>query len=318
MREWLCKKSRFIAYWYDFTDNMKAHYLSAYAGGAAFFLFLSLIPMVAMVCAILPYTPLTEEFLIETVVHVIPEMFSSLVTRMITQVFDSSAGVLTISILITVWTASKGIVGILMGLNSVNDTAEKRNFVLVRLVSCLYMLIMFVVIILSLVLMVFGRAILNELGSHFPAILDLYGYLVKPRYLYLFVILTLFFAFVYAYMPNVKLKYREQLPGAMIAALGWLVFSFGFSLYVSHSGSFTIYGSLAMIIVVMLWLYFCMYLLFLGAYLNVSRYTRPILLCLVYINREKRLKALGEVLDMEFPAHMQKPLIDPDDWGSGE
>jgi len=80
--------------------------------------------------------------------------------------------------------------------------------------------------------------------------------------------LTVLFAMMYAYIPNEKLKFREQLTGAMFSAIIWSIFSWGFSLYVSRAGAYSIYGSLSIIVIVMLWLYFCMYIIMVGAYLN--------------------------------------------------
>ena len=81
-------------------------------------------------------------------------------------------------------------------------------------------------------------------------------------------VLTILFAFIYAFVPDKKLHFREQIPGASFAAVVWSIFSWGFSLYVDWSGSYSIYGSLSIIVIVMVWLYFCMYIIFMGAYIN--------------------------------------------------
>jgi YihY family inner membrane protein len=80
-------------------------------------------------------------------------------------------------------------------------------------------------------------------------------------------VLSVLFAMIYAYIPNEKLKFREQLTGAMFSAIGWSVFSWCFSIYVSRMGA-GIYGSLSVIILVMIWMYVCMYIVMIGAYLN--------------------------------------------------
>ena len=77
-------------------------------------------------------------------------------------------------------------------------------------------------------------------------------------------ILTLVFMVIYAYVPNVKLKLTKQFPGALFTAISWNLFSWGFSAYIERFNDFGVYGSLSTIIVVMMWLYFCMYLLLVG------------------------------------------------------
>ena len=80
--------------------------------------------------------------------------------------------------------------------------------------------------------------------------------------------LTLVFMVIYAYVPNVKLKLTKQFPGALFTAISWNLFSWGFSAYIERFNDFGVYGSLSTIIVVMMWLYFCMYLLLVGAHIN--------------------------------------------------
>jgi membrane protein len=71
-------------------------------------------------------------------------------------------------------------------------------------------------------------------------------------------------------LPNGRQPFFAQLPGAMAAALSWSVFSYGFSIYLTYApqGMSAIYGSLTTAVIIMLWLYFCMWLLFLGAEIN--------------------------------------------------
>ena len=69
-------------------------------------------------------------------------------------------------------------------------------------------------------------------------------------------------------MPDKKLAFREQIPGAVFSAVGWSIFSWVFSYYVTYGNSYGIYGSLSIIIIVLLWMYFCMYIILIGAYLN--------------------------------------------------
>ena len=82
-------------------------------------------------------------------------------------------------------------------------------------------------------------------------------------------ILTLFFAVVFTALPNCKLSFKSQLPGAAICSVAWYVFSFGLSVYVDYFNGFSMYGSLTTIALIMLWLYFCMYIMMMSAEVNV-------------------------------------------------
>ena len=99
-------------------------------------------------------------------------------------------------------------------------------------------------------------------------------------------VLTVLFAAIYAYVPDERLKFKEQIPGAAFAAVVWSVFSWVFSIYINYSNSYGIYGSLSIIIIILLWMYFCMYIIMVGAYLNC--YFSPVNKVLAGSRREQR------------------------------
>lgn len=258
----------------DFSAQMKKQNISAHAASIAFFFFLSIVPMLMVLSMVIPYTPLTEENLTETVADIIPDKVEPLVESLIAEVYDKSAGSLSIAVLATLWSAAKGVMALMHGLNAVNGVEEKRNYFVVRGVACLYTVVMLVVVILSLFLNVFGNQLVNLTLHRIPPLQKLAAFVMNFRFLEVWAVLTLLFAAIYAYVPNDKLKFKEQIPGATFSAVVWSVFSWGFSIYVDYSNSYGIYGSLAIIIIILLWMYFCMYIIMVGAYLN--RYFRPV------------------------------------------
>jgi len=252
----------------NFTGQMKRKNISAFAASTAFFLILSTVPMLIMICAVIPYTPVTQKNLQEAVTQLTPDMIDELVIRLISEVFDKSAGALSIAALATLWSAGKGVLALTRGLNAISGVDENRNYFLLRILASLYTVVMLVVLIVSLVVMVFGNQLVNLILYKVPQIRTLVRFLMNFRFLAVWAILMLLFAAIYAYVPDQKLKFKDQLPGAAFASVGWSIFSWGFSLYVNRSNTYTIYGSLSIVVIVMLWLYFCMYIIMIGAYLN--------------------------------------------------
>jgi membrane protein len=269
----------------DFSLQMKRQNISAYAASTAFFIFVSLVPMLVMICTIIPFTPLTEEILVTAVTDVTPDVMDSLAESLIAEVYDKSAGILSIAVIATLWTAGKGILALIQGLNSVNDVDEKRNYVLLRIISSLYTLIMLAVVLVLLLVMVFGNQFAHLAINRFPQLRPVAYFILNFRILFIVIVLTLVFSFIYTYIPNKKMKFKEQLPGAFFAATVWSAFSWGFSLYVTYSNTYSVYGSLSIIVIIMLWLYFCMYIMLIGAYLN--RYFRPVNRVLVNLKIKK-------------------------------
>lgn len=258
----------------DFSEQMKKQNISAYAASIAFFFFLSLVPMLIMICTIIPYTPLTEENLVTAVTDLTPDRIDPLAESLIADVYDKSAGILSIALLATIWSAAKGVMALMTGLNAVNGVEEKRNYFLVRAVASLYTVVMLVVVILSLFLMVFGDQLVTLALHRIPQLEAVVSFAMNFRFILVWAVLTLLFAAVYTYVPDVKMKFKEQIPGAIFAAVVWSVFSWGFSIYVTYGNSYGIYGSLSIIIIVLLWMYFCMYIIMIGAYMN--RYFSPV------------------------------------------
>lgn len=101
----------------------------------------------------------------------------------------------------------------------------------------------------------------------------LFDLLMNFRLLFTWCILTLFIALMYTYVPGGKYGFKMQLPGAAVAAVGWSVITFVFPFMWMSLMALVPMGSLTTIIVLMLWLYACMYLVMTGAFLN--RYFKP-------------------------------------------
>lgn len=258
----------------DFSEKMKKQNISTFAASTAFFFFLSVVPMLIMICTIIPYTPLTEENLVEAVTDLTPDQVDGLAKSLISDIYDKSAGVLSIALIATVWSASKGVMALMRGLNAINGVEEKRNYFVVRVIASFYTVVMLVVVILSLFLMVFGDQLVTLTLHRIPQLQRVVSFAMNFRFLLVWAVLSVLFAAVYAYVPDKKLNFREQIPGAVFSAVVWSVFSWAFSYYVTYGNTYGIYGSLSIIIIVLLWMYFCMYIIMIGAYVN--RYFEPV------------------------------------------
>ncbi len=252
----------------DFAAQMKKQNISAHAASTAFFFFVSLVPMLIVICTIIPYTPLTEEHLVSVLTDITPDMMDDLVESLIKEVYYKSAGVLSVAVVATIWSAAKGILALMRGLNAIYDVEEERNYFVVRTVASFYTLVMLVAMVLSLFIMVFGNRLVDLTMHKIPQLQILVSFSMKFRFISVWGILTLLFAFVYTYIPNIKLRFKEQVLGSMFTAISWSVFSWGFSLYIERTGSFGVYGSLSIIVISMIWMYCCMYIMMVGAYLN--------------------------------------------------
>lgn len=257
----------------DFSAKMKKQNISAFAASIAFFFFLSVVPMLIVICTVIPYTPLTEKNLVEAVTDVTPDLVDPLVESVIADVYGRSGGIMSVAVIATIWSAAKGVMALMNGLNAVNGVDENRNYFVVRMIASFYTIVMLVVVILSLFIMVFGDQLVKLALHRLPQLQTLVSFVMNFRFLVVWAVLTLLFAAIYAYVPDKKLAFKEQIPGAAFAAVVWSIFSWGFSIYLTYGNSYGIYGSLSIVIIVLIWMYFCMYIIMIGAYMN--RYLEP-------------------------------------------
>lgn len=259
----------------DFTRRLTRDNISAFASSTAFFFFLSLMPTLIMICSLLPFTSLTEKNLMAALVEIAPDFLDTLVVLMVEQMYRQSARILPLAIVVMLWSSSKGMLALMVGLNVVNDVQETRNYFMLRIEASFYMVITVAAVLVSLTLSVFGNTIVTSIYSVFPHIGSLLRILMRFRFLFVLLILIAVFVITYTYVPNKKMKMRHQLPGAVFSALGWSAFSFIFSIYVEYFHGMSAYGSLSTIIIMMFWLYCCLYILLIGA--NLNRYFRPLI-----------------------------------------
>ena len=267
------KFNRIKGYAFRVMDVVSSHHTGAYAAQAAYFFVLSMIPIILLLLTMVQFTSLTKDYIMNAVLQVFPTTVEGLIESIVDQVYSQSGTIIPITVLVALWSAGRGVLSITNGLNCVYESRETRNYVYLRIRASLYTVIFLVAIILSLVLSVFGNRIAIMLNQHFPVLVRLIDSVIRSSTLITLCILTLFWDTVYKYLPNRKnigkTTMKKQLPGAIFTACAWQVISFVFSIYLDiFTGFTTMYGSLTMIILIMLWLYMCMYVILLGGEVN--------------------------------------------------
>ena len=156
------------------------------------------------------------------------------------------------------------------GLNCIYGCRETRNYIVLRIRATVYTVLFIIVIILLLVLSVFGNTLNLFIAEHIPFLRRVADQLIEARVIITPTVLLVFSLMLYRYLPNRRGRFRDQLPGAMFAAVGWMVISWVFSVYLDvFKGFSNMYGSLTTIVLIMLWMYFCMYCILIGGEMNM-------------------------------------------------
>ncbi len=240
-----------------------------YAAHASYFIVLSLFPSLILLLGLLRYAGLDSESLIRMVEGFMPEILAPGARMLIRSAYYHTSGmVLSLSALGALWSASRGIYGLVIGLNTIYGVKESRGYFYTRAVSMGYMFGFLTLLILTLLLNVFGTSFLERLSMDTPFVRFLDD-VIGLRFLLLLCLQTGLFTAMFMALPNTAVSFPNALPGAVLASLGWLIFSRLYSVYVEHfSGYAGIYDSVYSMAISMLWLYLCICIVFYGGVLN--------------------------------------------------
>ena len=256
----------------EYLDKCKRDNIGAFAAQAAFFMIMSAIPFTMVFTSLLQYTPISEEYVMTLMYDAMPGYIQPFMRMVLSEVYSRSIGISSLSAVVALWAAGKALQYMASGFNVVNDINETRSFFVVRFWSIVYTLVLIFAIIIVLGLMVFNEHIKvllsNALGTT-GVVISLVSVRPLIRGVLVFAILTALFVWFFTVLPNKKVGVLAQIPGAVICAAIWYVFSILLALYVRIFDSFSIYGSMSTLVLLMFWLYSCMYIMFMCAEANV-------------------------------------------------
>ena len=240
--------------------------IPVYAANACYFLAISIFPALLLMLASLRYTALSAVDLIRLLEGILPGALMGAAESLIgSTYYNSSAGLVGVSALAALWSASRGIHGLLAGLNRIYGVREDRGWLCTRLICVGYTFVFLLLVLLTLVFQVFGQALADRIWLG-----RLLSELIDWRSVWLLLAQVLIFDLIYMVLPNRHSRFWVNLPGAVMAALGWQGFSKGFSLYVGRmlSRYTNIYGSVYTVALGLLWIYWCMCILLFGGLVN--------------------------------------------------
>ncbi len=264
----------------------------AFAAQSAYFVLLSAVPFMILLLQLLKLLPVGPPELMELAEMTLPEYVLPYLTRILNDFYSGTAKLVSISAVAMLWACSNAMDSISHGLNTICKAEKKRTWIVSRLWSLLYTLVLILGLAMLLIFMVFWKSIVAvatdlmhlipflpdlpelgeflELSGMFPGAAAKLAEIVNSGVAKLVFIaaLTLLFALMFQTLPERKVKFLSQLPGALFASAGWVLASECLTLYVNVFHGFSIYGSLATVTLLLLWLYCCFMVQMLGAVIN--------------------------------------------------
>ncbi|PIO82165.1 ribonuclease BN [Loigolactobacillus backii] len=251
-------------------EQYQAANISRNAVVVAYYALLSIFPLMIFLGNLLPLLDLKVDDVLKYIKVLVPaSIYHNLLPLIKSFLTNGNGGLLSIGALVTLWSASKGIVNLRKSVNDVYGIKTPQNALISRIISVLLTLV-FILIMMALVLAFgFGQDILNYVVPRLqlpPLILQLFAQLRLPVAGIMLLILLMLLLYM---IPNAKLHFRCILPGAILTAAGWLILAQVFAIYVRYfASSVTSYGAIGAFIILMFWLDFIAEILLLSSFVN--------------------------------------------------
>ncbi|AAK78151.1 membrane protein [Clostridium acetobutylicum] len=236
----------------------------------AYYLVLSFFPFIIFIMTLIGYTSLNNKEILMVLSRIMPESAFNLIHAAVAEVISTKhSQLMSLSLVLTIWSASAGFTAVIKGLNKAYGVQEARNFIKVRFVSILCTIGVAFIILTMMFLLILGRIILNYLAYKLGFSHKVIAVWEAVRYL-IFVSTAIFiFTALYRYAPCKKLMWIEVLPGSLFSTLNLILASFGFAYYVNNFANYSvIYGSIGAIIILLTWLFLVAVIVILGGEIN--------------------------------------------------
>ncbi|WP_122645318.1 YihY/virulence factor BrkB family protein [Enterococcus mediterraneensis] len=236
----------------------------------AYYLLLSLFPLMIVIGNLLPFLNIDPGEVLPYAKELIPEQVYQFIGPAIEDLLtQSSGGLLSISALVTIWSASQSVNALQKALNKAYGVDDRKNFIVVRLVSLITIIFFMGAIVGVALVLGFGKILLDILQPvlQFPdALIDTFQTVKWPLTI---VILLIVLTIIYWLVPNAKIKLRSTLPGSIFATVGWMLLGQLFGLYAKYFASrISGYQIIGSFIVLMIWLNFAATIIIIGGVIN--------------------------------------------------
>ncbi len=239
---------------------------------------LAMFPMLIFLLTLLPVFNI-DQSRITDMLSSAPSETSSIIKSVIGDVTkNSSGGLLSVGLILAIWSASNGMTAIMNSFNVAYDVEDSRNGILLKLLSVVFTIVMGFVFLIAMALPTLGSAISHYLFGPLGLDSQIKWIFTLLRVVLPLIIILLLFIVLYSVAPNIKTKFRSVLPGAIFTSVIWLLGSFAFGWYISNFGNYSkTYGSIAGIIILLIWLYLTSFIIIIGAEINAIIHQRNVI-----------------------------------------
>ncbi len=288
-----------------FVNNLQKDEIMDRANGVAYNFVLAIFPTIIFLFTLIPYIsnffPAIDQanimrFLSE---YMPKDMYDVVSSTVLDIIGKQRGGLLTLGFLFAAWLATNGMQTLMRAFNACYQTVEKRSYFRMRLTATGLTILLALVLFSAVFLLIAGEIMINRVTLELSDIshirlqgYELYGLLLL-RFLVIFIVFFLAVSFIYYFGPAIHYNWKFFSIGALLATLGCLAVSYGFSFYITNFGSYNkVYGSIGVLIALMVWIQLLSVVLLFGYEINASLHYGQKLKAIAEHERAKRKERL--------------------------
>ncbi|WNB90814.1 YihY/virulence factor BrkB family protein [Bacillus sp. NEB1478] len=250
--------------------ELKRANISDLSAQLAYYFLLSIFPLLIFLLSLLPYLHLEPKEIVIFFQEYAPGNTGDMLEKQIQALLkQSNTSLLSFSIIAVLWSASAGTSAIIRAINYAYEAEETRPIWKIKLYGLFLTIGIVVVVVLTLLLPVFGKTLLQEI-SHFIYLPNhisvLFNFL---RWIVGFSVMAVVLMMLYYLAPNQRFHIKEVWAGSVFATLSWQLISLAFSFYVTNFENYSsTYGSLGAVIILLMWFYLSGMVIVIGGIIN--------------------------------------------------
>ncbi|AMB99959.1 hypothetical protein AWM75_08235 [Aerococcus urinaehominis] len=256
-----------------FQHSIQAADIGGSAAQMAYYMLLALFPVLLLVANIIPLLPFNRGEVLGMITMVLPQEIQPIIMPILLDFLTNpSAGAISITFIVSIWSASKAFNSAQKIMNKVYDVEDAPNVILNRLISFLLTIALVVAVGLLSIIFVFGGTIIDGLSNVLPIMAEFRSLVTTWTWPLLLLLVGITFIYIYQFVPRHHMAVKYQLPGALLASLGMLALSGLFSIYMTYFGGSFGSGTIGTFIILMFYLYLISILFIVGGVANVIGY----------------------------------------------
>lgn len=256
----------------EIAKRLKNHHIESFASQIAFYLLLSIFPFLILLLMFLTNLSInyTEQMLY--IYSVIPDAAAVVIQDYLEYSQQFSNAIFSPILMVSIWMSSNGVIALMNAINVTYDIEETRNYMVRKLIAIVCTLMFLVLIIVALVTPNLGVQFMIFVRQYIEVPLLNEKLFNLIRIVFSFGIFALILGGLYFVLPNKKMGIKEVIPGTIFAFIGLAFISNIFSYFVQEFSRYSlVYGSLAALIILLIWLFLCGIILMIGSEINAIK-----------------------------------------------